>query len=171
MAVMADYPLFPTSRHLPTGFDPPQQPPQTAPTAGSGINRRFAAMHLGEGYATEEHLTGEAERGGLQIVTYPMKRKRYERLMAQRRMDQMGFEVVACPSPNEDMGMGVAPGGRMRQDIYDDPYGLDDSDQPHATCCFVSIANSALPLRASAGEAELAAPPSPDIAPVEARES
>ena len=38
--------------------------------------------------------------------------------------------------------MGLAPGGRMRQEIYDDPYGLDAWDQRHASRCFVSIVNS-----------------------------
>ena len=44
--------------------------------------------------------------------------------------------VYAAPS------MGLAPGGRMRQEIYDDPYGLDAWDQRHASRCFVTIANS-----------------------------
>ena len=38
--------------------------------------------------------------------------------------------------------MGLAPGGRMRQEIYDDPHGLDAWDQRHASRCFVSIVNS-----------------------------
>ena len=38
--------------------------------------------------------------------------------------------------------MGLAPGGRMRQEIYDDPYGLDDWDEEHSSRCFVHIANS-----------------------------
>jgi len=41
------------------------------------------------------------------------------------------------------MDMSLAPGGRMRQEIYDDPYGLDAWDQRHASRCFVTIANSA----------------------------
>ena len=38
--------------------------------------------------------------------------------------------------------MGLAPGGRMRQEVYDDPYGLDAWDQQHSRRCFVTIANS-----------------------------
>ena len=38
--------------------------------------------------------------------------------------------------------MGLAPGGRMKQEIYDDPYGLDAWDQRHYSRCFVTIANS-----------------------------
>ncbi len=42
------------------------------------------------------------------------------------------------------MDMGLAPGGRMKQEIYDDPYGLDAWDQRHSSRCFVTIANSAV---------------------------
>ena len=38
--------------------------------------------------------------------------------------------------------MGLAPGGRMRQKIYEDPYGLDAWDQRRPSRCFVTIANS-----------------------------
>lgn len=40
------------------------------------------------------------------------------------------------------MDMGLAPGGRMHQEIYDDPYGLDAWDQRYSSRCFVTIANS-----------------------------
>lgn len=39
--------------------------------------------------------------------------------------------------------MGLAPGGRMRPHIEQDPYGLDAWDQRHTSMCFVAIANSA----------------------------
>jgi hypothetical protein len=38
--------------------------------------------------------------------------------------------------------MGLAPGGRIRQQIYDDPYGLEAWAQRHCSRCFVTIANS-----------------------------
>lgn len=120
----------------------PEQPWLDGYCVEKGFIRQFVAMPLGEGYTAEEQLTGEAEHGGLQIVAYPMKRKRYERLMAPRRLDHAVFSAPACPSQDEDMEMGLAPGGRMRQEIYDDPYGLDAWDQRHASRCFVSIANS-----------------------------
>ena len=119
----------------------PDQPWLDGYCVEKGFIRQFVAMPLGEGYTAEEQLTGEAEHGGLQIVAYPMKRKRYERLMAPHHMDPM--VCSAPPGPEDDaMGMGLAPGGRMRQEIYDDPYGLDAWDQRHASRCFVSIANS-----------------------------
>ena len=38
--------------------------------------------------------------------------------------------------------MGLAPGGRMRQEIYSDPYNLDDWDLDHSSRCFIHITNS-----------------------------
>ena len=38
--------------------------------------------------------------------------------------------------------MGLAPGGLMRQHIYEDPYGMDAWDTTHRSRCFVHILNS-----------------------------
>lgn len=38
--------------------------------------------------------------------------------------------------------MGLAPGGRMRQEIFRDPYHLEDWDQERTNRCFVHLANS-----------------------------
>ena len=54
--------------------------------------------------------------------------------------------------------MGLAPGGRMRQAIYDDPFDLEDWDVEHSSRCFVAIANS-LTWRAVTGEASPILPP------------
>ena len=94
-------------------------------------------MPLGEGYTAEEQLQGAAQHGGLQIVAYPMKRERYELLLDR---DEAGQDFVV-ESPSE-MGMGLALGGRMQQEVYEDPYGLDAWDQRHPSRCFVTIANS-----------------------------
>ena len=40
------------------------------------------------------------------------------------------------------MDMGLAPGGRMRQEIYEDPFDLNDWDIDQKSRCFVHIANS-----------------------------
>ncbi len=57
------------------------------------------------------------------------------------------------------MNMGLAPGGRMHQEIYDDRYGLDAWDQRHASRCFVTIANS-MQWMAMTGERPPTEPPS-----------
>ena len=38
--------------------------------------------------------------------------------------------------------MGLAPGGLMRQKIYDDPYGVNVWDQDNGVKCFVHLVNS-----------------------------
>ncbi len=113
-------------------------------------------MPLGSGYTAEEQLTGKAENGGLQIVAYPMKRERYEELFGEQFAYAAMPDMVLHAAPICEMGM--APGGRMRQEIYDDEYGLDAWDQRHASRCFVTVANS-VQWRAIAGEQPPTRPP------------
>ncbi len=120
----------------------PEQPWLDGYCVARGIVRQFVAMPLGQGYTVEEQLTGEAEHGGLQLVAYPMKAERYKEMMSEDSACAPLGGVVAY-GPIETESMGLAPGGRMRQEIYDDEYGLDAWDQRHASRCFVSIANSA----------------------------
>ena len=117
----------------------PEQPWLDGYCVEKGVIRQFVAMPLGDGYTVEEQLTGAAAHGGIQVVAYPMKRERYELLLAKERLHSPVY--AACESPSPDMGL--APGGRMRQEIHDDPYGLDAWDQRHASRCFVTIVNSA----------------------------
>ena len=117
----------------------PEQPWLDGYCVEKGVIRQFVAMPLGDGYTVEEQLTGAAAHGGIQVVAYPMKRERYELLLARERLHPPVF--AACESASPDMGL--APGGRMEQEIYDDPYDLDAWDQRHASRCFVSIVNSA----------------------------
>ena len=118
----------------------PEQPWVDGYCVKKGIIRQFVAAPLGQGYTAEEQITGEADHGGLQIVVYPMKAERYEAMRRSRvnvRREGLVCAESAAPAP-----MGLAPGGRMRQKIYDDPYGLDAWDQRHSSRCFVTIANA-----------------------------
>ncbi len=116
----------------------PDQPWLDGYCVEKGLIRQFVAMPLGKGFTAEEQLTGRADHGGLQVIAYPMKRERFESLALQ------GPVLYAAMPPDEDAvgAMGLAPGGKMRQEIYEDPYGLDAWDQRHSSRCFVSIANS-----------------------------
>ena len=125
----------------------PDQPWLDGYCVEEGVIRQFVAMPLGAGYTVEEQLTGAALHGGLQIVVYPMKPERYRQL--RERLRQRRDDMVYCdeaPDPENVacmFDMGLAPGGRMRQEVYDDPHGLDAWDQRNASRCFVTIANSA----------------------------
>ena len=102
-----------------------------------GLIRQFVAMPLGEGYTAEEQLTGEPQHGGLQVAVYPMQASRYEAM----EREPLG-EVLYSMIPTDDE-MGLAPGGLMRQEIYDDPHGFDAWDGSVRSRCFVHILNSA----------------------------
>lgn len=122
----------------------PKQPWLDGYAVEKGMIRQFVAMPLGDGYTAEEQLTQAAEHGGIQLVAYPMKAERYEAIRAARTAQmrhQVGFQEILCEiRPCFDMGL--APGGRMKQQIYDDPYGLDAWDQRHASRCWVTILNA-----------------------------
>jgi hypothetical protein len=129
----------------------PPQPWLDGYCVEKGVIRQFVAMPLGEGYTAEEQLTGQAEFGGLQIEVFPMRTEVFERR----------FPVISCPTKRIRLAeglfqeetvdccargasaIGLAPGGRMRQEIYDDPYSIHDWDTEHGSRCFIHLVNSA----------------------------
>jgi hypothetical protein len=122
----------------------PYQPWLDGYCVEKGFIRQFVAMPLGAGYTAEEQIAGTAEHGGLQIIAYPMKRDVFERRFPVVRRDRSAeilLESVAmpyCASP----AMGLAPGGRMKQEIFEDRFDFSDWDTSTSSRCFVHIANS-----------------------------
>ncbi len=123
----------------------PEQPWLDGYCVEKGLIRQFVAMPLGAGYTAEEQITGAAEHGGLQIIVYPMKRsvfekrfpKRDEKYYDTREMHSVCFS--ACDSAPD---MGLAPGGRMHQEIHEDPFDFNDWDRDTSSRCFVHMTNS-----------------------------
>lgn len=125
-----------------------------------GTIRQFVAMPLGSGYSAEEQLTGEGEWGGLQILVHPMKWEAFQARYPKEAtrflrsdMDDTALGMVPCAAPD----MGLAPGGRMRQEISEDPYEEREWDLSQRSRCFVHIANSMV-WSAITGEAPLSPP-------------
>ncbi len=122
----------------------PNQPWLDGFCVQKGMIRQFVAMPLGEGYTAEEQITGKAEHGGLQIIVYPMKAELWEKLLAERERERIGLhkmkmrlEDTFSSEPRAQVEeMGLAPGGLMRQEIYEDDYGLDAWDTSAASRCF-----------------------------------
>lgn len=116
----------------------PDQPWLDGFNVGKDTVRQFVAMPLGEGYTAEEQITGAAEFGGLQILVSPMKKEIYEQKQEQRfgGLDYLRLDSQVC------MSMGLAPGGKIKQEIYTDDEGIDAWDQDQASRCFVHIVNS-----------------------------
>ncbi len=130
----------------------PEQPWLDGYCVEKGTIRQFVAMPLGQGYSVEEQITGKAEHGGLQIVAYPIKREAYE-----ERRRSVREQVVCMYQVSDEMGL--APGGRMKQKIYEDPYQFEDWDLDHRSRCFVHIANP-IAWKAITGRYPRIAPPS-----------
>lgn len=125
----------------------PEQPWLDGYCVTKGTIRQFVAMPLGSGYSAEEQISGKAEHGGVQVVVYPMKRDVFERRFPKiERVERaVKYRAMACYDALEEVcagDMGLAPGGKMKQEIYDDPYGLDDWDTENCSRCFIHIANS-----------------------------
>ncbi len=123
-----------------------------------GLIRQFVAMPLGSGYSAEEQITGAAEHGGVQIVAYPLKAEAWSRMprYPDRGLKLGGFDCLAASSALGDLGL--APGGRMRQTIYDDPHDFEDWETDHRSRCFVHLTN-ALVWRAITGSNPPTTPP------------
>ena len=143
----------------------PRQPWLDGYCVEKGVIRQFIAMPLGTGYSVEEQITGAAEFGGVQLIAYPMKRAVFERRFPKSEWRSLGLGQVAYAMPRRsaktecvESAMGLAPGGRMKQEIYDDPFGFDDWDLTQSSRCFVHLANS-LAWRAITGEAPPTMPP------------
>lgn len=135
----------------------PEQPWLDGYCVEKGEIRQFVAMPLGEGYTAEEQITGEATHGGLQVIVFPMKASAWKKIRRSRR-DFVAMDGVSCCIKECGTSMGLAPGGRMKQEIYDDPHGFEVWDLEHASRCFVHIANS-ISWRAITGQAPPTMPP------------
>lgn len=145
----------------------PDQPWLDGFAVEKGIIRQFVAMPLGTGYSAEEQLTGKAEHGGLQLVAYPVKAEVWEEMKRERarvdalRVREGGPALYSMAFESAAPDMGLAPGGRMRQHIYEDEHDFADWDLRHRSRCFVHLAD-ALTWARITGEAPPTEPPSAD---------
>ena len=123
----------------------PGQPWLDGYCVDKGHIRQFVAMPLGSGYSAEEQITGSAEHGGIQIVAYPIKPEVFERMREKRQGERVTY--VCCSAklgaPAEAVpDMGLAPGGMMKQEIYDDHHDFQDWKKDSFSRCFVHLTNS-----------------------------
>lgn len=129
----------------------PSQPWLDGFNVSKGVIRQFVAVPLNSGFTVEEQITGEAEIGGLQIMVFPMKEEEFRKIDEPKR-----FVFAACasaslesmPSPKSAMRslskkaeMGLGAGGFMKQEIYEDKYGIDKWS-PEGQRVFIHLLNS-----------------------------
>jgi hypothetical protein len=121
----------------------PDQPWIDGINAGDGFIRQFVAMPLGGGHTVEGQISGEEREGGVQIIVFEPKPGRFpdqEPPPQLRTSAGMSFgEPMAAAMPE---AMGIAAGGRMRQKIYPDQYGLHTWDPDQRASFNVRIVNT-----------------------------
>lgn len=120
----------------------PEQPWIDGYRIGPGVVRQFVAMPLGKGYGVEEQLTGQAEYGGIQVQVFPMPREVFEQRFPQVPEDLSGPETPCYLRIAEPETMSLAPGGRIRQSIWPDPFEPEEWDLEQTSRCFVHLVNS-----------------------------
>ena len=122
----------------------PPQPWLDGINAGDGYIRQFVAMPLGMGYTVEGQVTGEERHGGLQLVCFEPKPGRFPEQPPRASRPRAGRSpsAPARPRRRRRAEMGLGAGGRMRQQIYPDPHGVDTWDLDNYGRVFVHIVNS-----------------------------
>jgi len=126
----------------------PRQPWLDGYAVGDGSVRQFVAIPMGKGYSVEEQVTGRDTFGGIQVQVYPMKRDVFEQRFPVRPPAQFSIRSVDGESDvrfslASKPDMGLAPGGRITQQIFEDPYQLHDWDQRQTRRCFIHLCDAA----------------------------
>ena len=127
----------------------PDQPWIDGYNVGQDIVKQFVAAPLGHGFTVEEQLKSEADTGGIQIQAFPMKREFYDllnkSLEEETRFEHINYSMSSpsmCMEASADFSMGLAAGGSMQQEIFEDPHNFEAWDLRETSRCFVTIANA-----------------------------
>lgn len=120
----------------------PTQPWLDGFHASKDAVRQFVAMPLGQGFSAEEQITGAGKWGGLQLIFYPMKIKEYRKRFQSDRCANRFPAIPAAAACRSIEEMDLAPGGRIKQEIAADEFGIDVWDTAHSSRCFVHLLNS-----------------------------
>ena len=122
----------------------PEQPWLDGFNTGDDSIRQFVAMPLGGGFTAEEQLTGQAIFGGLQTPRLSDEgvgvREAAAVVAGAAELEPRSSDGRLMAAAPPDMGLGA--GGRITQDITEDPYGVDSWDLDHPSRCFVHLARA-----------------------------
>jgi hypothetical protein len=114
----------------------PNQPWLDGIHSGQGSIQQFVAVPLGQGDTIEAAMTGTEVIGGIQIVVFEPKPGRF----ADHPPPAPERGLVRSSMPLGQMGLGA--GGRIKQTIYPDPYGLETWDQENYGRIAIHLINS-----------------------------
>jgi hypothetical protein len=122
----------------------PEQPWLDGIKVAEGTIRQFVAVPLGQGITVSGQITGTEEFGGLRVVVFEPKPGRFP-----DEPPEVPEWEADMPLPESALGdldaaeMGVGAGGKMKQKVYPDPYGLDTWDAENYESIIVYLVNSA----------------------------
>jgi hypothetical protein len=126
-------------------------PPQAAldgfRTREHDVVRQFVMVPLRSGYSVEEQISGRGKHGGIQFVIHPMKASNYELLRAQNAAAGGGAgqgpgwvsDILGMAEGPEPAPLAIAVGGRMRERVVADPFGIKHWDQSARISCLVTL--------------------------------
>lgn len=116
----------------------PDQPWLDGFNVGSGVIRQFVAVPLGSGYSVEAQLDGGDEIGSLRVMVFEPKPGRFP----EHEPPRPPFAMTPGPMVSSAGRMGLGAGGKMRQKIYPDQYGIDTWDPSNFTTIQIHLLNS-----------------------------
>jgi hypothetical protein len=137
---------------------------------GQGTVNQFVAMPLGQGYTIEAQITDEEKFGGFQLVGFEAIEGRFperdpaidERIRTEeeqrRNKDDSGIRyqssqsfslscnhndgLNAAPLSGQNLSMGIAAGGSIKQQIHPDIHGVDSWDNNKKRIVTIHLVNS-----------------------------
>jgi hypothetical protein len=125
----------------------PDQPWLDGINSGEGYIRQFVAMPLGMGYTVEAQVTGKEEFGGIQIIVFDPKPGLFPEEPPPQLSRKRGISYDMGDARDDlcfaaSAEMGLAAGGKMKQEIYPDRYGINTWDETNFGRVYVHIVNS-----------------------------
>lgn len=120
----------------------PPQPWLDGINSGRETIRQFIALPLGLGGTIEAAISGKETYGGMQITVYEPKAGLFPDTPPPVQASSLGDSGPARPMHAPAAPMGLGAGGRMKQKIYRDPYGVGTWDRNNCGSLALHIVNS-----------------------------
>lgn len=109
--------------------------------AGEGYIRQFVAMPLSGGYTVASQLGGNEEFSGIEILVFEPKPGRFPDTPPSVNRTELGA-LHSFALGDQATELGLAAGGKIKQKIYPDPYGIAAWDRANSGSARISLVNS-----------------------------
>ena len=111
----------------------PEQPWLDGFKVDDSVIRQFVTVPLGQGLAISEQILGSATFGGLRLVVFEPKAGLFPKtlpaaLEVEGKIPLLGAHLESVDSQS----MGLGAGGKMKQKVYPDPFGINTWDTSHS---------------------------------------